>query len=206
MVDHDLFCRPDEFKARAMLDAYRGQKLAKAQRDKTTKRSKGWFKEAMNLADCKAVIPDRWWGTNCDLQSWESGQHLKPSVFTLWHYFLSLDWQNPRVFTSTMVLEIIGQSGRTVAINALARQRLIAASESAPGCRRIIYHAWRSPQRPSYIDKTIQSKALKLISPEGEPHPLAQPVTVFAKQHGLDSKKIQRILDGELVTHRGWHL
>ena len=206
MIDHDLLCRPDEFKARAMLDAYRGRRLPKIQRDKTAKKSKGWFKEVMKLTDCKGVVLDRWWGTNCDLESWESGKHLRASVFTLWHYFLSLDWKSPKTFTSTMILEITGQEGRTVAINALARQRLIAASQPSPGCRRIIYYAWRSPQKSDQVKKTICRKALKFISPEGESYPLIEPVTVFAKRHNLNPRKIQKILDGELRSHQGWHL
>ncbi|MGA0199907.1 MAG: hypothetical protein ACO3NK_12485 [Prochlorotrichaceae cyanobacterium] len=210
MLNTDLLKTPVEFRGRCFLDSYRGTiSPDKIERDSFRYASKGWGAAARKVvSDAYGPIPDRWYGTNCDLQLWETGRklRLKAQPFAFWLYLLSLDQDVfPWVVSNRDKRQMFGGACYHIS-QRLEDCRLISASKTSGGSSQQIYRVFREPASYELVSYWRKKLAPRVLSPDGKIHIVFEVPQKFARKHGLTPDYFRKLLNGELEQYRGWQL
>lgn len=202
MIDEKYLETPAMFKARAYLDSHRGQTIPYKIR-RSPKTVVGWKKQLPKLLDATKPIPNRWWGTNCDLNMWEIGvqEKLRPSAFTLWCWLLNQEGDIN--MSQTLVGELLGWQ-KSFALSSLIDKRLVLGHRYVGGST-IVYKALRHKLSARAYRNLLAKRAI-LIEKDGKILKFCGNAAAFAAKHGLDESGVLKLTTGQIAHHRGWRL
>ena len=204
MLNENLLTDPSNFKARALLDAYRGEMLPSVLRRRIRKGDSGYPINVAELCDYDKPIPNQWWGTNCDRQLWDEGFRLKLKAYTfaLWHWLLEYHPNEEFILSGPHAGHILGTS-KPHCTRTLSRKGLILAHFSHAGAR--IYQVYREAQPDTVLPQRLRQRGVVLYSPSGRRH-YVRNRRDFARRHGLKHDGLYRVINGEQASYQGWHL
>lgn len=208
MIDTSLLKDPIEFKARAFLDAYRGQAVPLVRKQGILS-NQSWARAARKLVVAyRSPLPDRAWGTGCTAELWEVAEalNLPYQAFTFWFYLLSLDEDSyPWIISVRERQEIFG-SKVECALDQLQEKLLVVADDKSKRYQRQIYKVFPAPQtRHKWYYWKIKLVPT-VIDPQGQRHYVTQGPRIFAREHNLCRNGFAKLLDGTLENYKGWRL
>ena len=207
MIDTSLLKDPIEFKARAFLDAYRGQAVPLIRRQGILS-NQSWAHVARKLVAYRSPLPNRSWRTGCTAELWEVAERLALPyhAFAFWFYLLSLDEDSyPWIVPVRERQEIFG-SKLGCALDQLQEKKLVLADDKGKRYQRQIYKVFSTPQDRNawYYWKTKLIPTV--IDPQGRRHFVTQGPSIFAREHNLGRNYFVKLLDGTLEEYKGWRL
>jgi len=205
-LNPDLLQNPADFKARAFLDAHRGETmhLFSNKFRPRCNADRGWGKAIRKHWASGTPIPDHPWGTGCTPELWATAAKLSlsPSCLAIWLWLHSV---NLPILTSgkefNAILGNVDTSNRTIP-QRLIRYQLILASEVIQGLGFEVRRVYDRPTGSHYSKKW----RIHLLSPDGQTVPIVGSLSAFARKHGLCNATLHDVTSGKRKQHRGWRL